>query len=246
MFSPLSQFDIVTVVPFFFFSVLDLSLNNLVLTVFWLLVLLFILLLALRANYRIIPSVWQAAIESMFLFIYRMVIAQIGYKGLVYFPFIFSIFTFILFLNLWGLTPISFATTSHLIWTVYFSTSICLGIFFTGILNHKIRFFKIFLPDVPLLLVPLMILIEIASYIIRSFSLAVRLSANIMAGHTLAHILGEAVSSLFVFGFDLSFIAFALLLAIMVLEFGVACLQAYVFTLLVCMYLNDAINLTSH
>jgi len=142
--------------------------------------------------------------------------------------------------------PGGFAVTSHFIWTVYFSTSLCLGIFFIGLINHGFKFLKIFLPEVPLLLVPLMVMIEIASYIIRSFSLAIRLSANIMAGHTLTHIMGEACVKGVSMGVDLTVILVLLVIAIFVLELGVACLQAYVFTLLLAMYLNDAVNLPVH
>ena len=115
-----------------------------------------------------------------------------------------------------------------------------------GIRKYKIKFLKIFLPEVPLLLYPLMVLIELASYVIRSFSLAIRLSANIMAGHILVHILALTCFSLSSFQVDLSVLVYLLLFSLFVLEFGVACLQAYVFTLLICMYLNDALNLPEH
>jgi F-type H+-transporting ATPase subunit a len=121
-----------------------------------------------------------------------------------------------------------------------------MGIFFIGLNNYKIKYFKIFLPDVPLMLYPLMIIIELASYVIRSFSLAIRLSANIMAGHILVHILADAIKTMSLLQLDLIFLAICLLVSLFVLEFGVACLQAYVFTLLICIYLNDAVNLPVH
>jgi ATP synthase subunit 6 len=96
------------------------------------------------------------------------------------------------------------------------------------------------------MLYPLMIIIELASYIIRSFSLAIRLSANIMAGHILVHILADSIAKLSIMNMDLVFILLCLLLSLFVLEFGIACLQAYVFTLLICIYLNDAVNLPVH
>jgi len=144
------------------------------------------------------------------------------------------------------MTPYGFAATSHLGWTIYFSLSICLGIFILGILKHKISFFKLFVPEVPFALYPMMIVIEIFSYIIRSFSLSIRLSANIMAGHTLVHIIASAISSLCNAKFIIVIFPFILLLAIFVLELGVACLQAYIFITLVSMYLNDSLHLASH
>jgi F-type H+-transporting ATPase subunit a len=142
--------------------------------------------------------------------------------------------------------PYAFAATSHLVWTLYFSLSICLGIFFVGILGHGIKFLKLFVPEVPLALYPLMITIEILSYIIRSFSLAIRLSANIIAGHTLVHILAEFVSVMFSLKKMIAVLPYVLLFAIFVLELGVACLQAYIFVTLICMYLNDSIHLAEH
>jgi len=121
-----------------------------------------------------------------------------------------------------------------------------LGIFFLGILKHGIHFFKLFVLDVPLFLAPIMIILEILSYIIRTFSLAIRLSANILAGHTLVHIIADFVVVMANFKFLLVILPFLLLLAIFVLELGVACLQAYIFVTLMCMYLNDSIHLADH
>ena len=118
---------------------------------------------------------------------------QTGKEGLIYLPLVFSLFTFILILNLLSLLPFAFAVTSHLIWTLYFSLSLCLGIFLVGLINFKIKFLKLFVPEVPLLLYPMMIILELLSYIIRSFSLAIRLCANIIAGHTLVHILADFI-----------------------------------------------------
>jgi F-type H+-transporting ATPase subunit a len=126
------------------------------------------------------------------------------------------------------------------------SLSTCLGIFFLGLLNYKLNYFKIFLQDIPILLYPLMTIIELASYVIRAFSLAIRLSANIMAGHILVDIIAEVVAFLNYCFFDLSFLGFLLLMALFFLEIGVACLQAYVFVLLITIYLNDAVNLNLH
>jgi len=129
---------------------------------------------------------------------------------------------------------------------LYFSISLCLGIFLIGIFKYQIKFLRIFLPEVPFALYPLMIILELASYIIRSFSLAIRLSANIIAGHTLVHILADSISVLCSIRSLIVFLPFLLLLAILILEVGIAFLQAYIFVILFCMYLNDSLHLMDH
>jgi len=243
-FSPLAQFDVVCVIPFYFFTI-DLSFTNLVLTLFLVLGFFFLIFYLLFPS-RLIYRTWQILMENIFLVAFRILNEQIGKNGLIYFPFIFSLFTFILLLNLFSLMPYGFAVTSHLIWTMYFSLSICLGIFFIGIYNHGILFLRLFVPEVPLALYPLMIVIEILSYIIRSFSLAIRLSANIIAGHTLVHILAQFILTLCSMKKFIVILPYFLIFAIFVLEFGVAFLQAYIFVTLVCMYLNDSVNFVSH
>ena len=242
--SPLSQFDVICLIPFFI-GKYEISITNISLTAMFVVIIGMYVFYGLYRNH-IVPRAWQNVLESIWMFVYRIVYEQVGKDGLIYFPFIFALFSFILFLNLYSLLPYGFAATSHLIWTLYFSLSICLGIFFIGILKHKVKFFKLFVPEVPLFLYPLMISIEILSYIIRSFSLAIRLSANLIAGHTLVHIIAEAVGMLCNLKSILVIFPFILLLAICVLELGIACLQAYIFITLICMYLNDAIHLASH
>jgi len=121
-----------------------------------------------------------------------------------------------------------------------------LGIFFVGLYNYKLDYLKIFLLDIPILLYPLMTVIELFSYVIRIFSLAIRLSANILAGHILVDIIAEVIVYLNYCFLDLSFVVFILLMALFFLEIGVALLQAYVFVLLITIYLNDAVNLNLH
>lgn len=242
--SPLSQFDVISIIPMWIGNN-EISLTNLSLTIIFVLVIGIVFFKLLYNNY-LIPRGWQIVLESIFMFVYRLVYQQLGKEGIMYFPFVFSLFTFILMLNLFSMLPYSFAVTSHFIWTLYFSLSICLGIFFLGILKHKVHFFKLFVLDVPLFLAPVMIILEILSYIIRTFSLAIRLSANILAGHTLVHIIADFVVVMANLKFLLVFLPFLLLLAIFVLELGVACLQAYIFVTLMCMYLNDSIHLADH
>lgn len=242
--SPLSQFDVISVIPFWIGNN-ELTLSNLSFTVIFVLILGFFFFKYVYSSH-LVPRGWQVILESIFMFAYRLVYQQLGKEGIMYFPFIFTLFTFILMLNLFSMLPYSFAVTSHFVWTLYFSLSIRLGIFFLGILKHKIHFFRLFVLDVPLFLAPMMIILEILSYIIRTFSLAIRLSANILAGHTLVHIIADFVVVMANLKFLLVFLPFLLLLAIFVLELGVACLQAYIFVILVCMYLNDSIHLADH
>lgn len=242
--SPLSQFDIINLLPCFI-SKYDFSITNLSLTILIVVIISIILFYILFKGF-VIPRVLQFCLEKTFIFIYRIIKEQIGIEGIIYLPFIFTLFVFILLLNLFSMLPFAFSATSHLIWTLYFSLSICLGIFFLGIFKHQIHFFRLFIPEVPILLYPLMIIIEILSYIIRSFSLAIRLSANIIAGHTLVHILADFVIIMCNLKKILVILPLFLLLSIFILEIGVACLQAYIFIVLICMYLNDSIHLGGH
>ena len=244
-YSPLAQFDVICIIPFFWWGTYEISLTNLSLTV--IIVLIFgSFILYIFFNEQLIPRNWQIALEFLFLFIFRIIKQQAGNEGLIYFPLIFSLFTFILFLNLFSLLPYGFAVTSHLIWTLYFSLSLCLGIFLVGIFKYQIKFLKLFVPEVPLFLYPMMIVLELLSYIIRSFSLAIRLTANIIAGHTLVHILASSIAMLCTVRSLIVVLPFLLLLAILILEIGIAFLQAYIFVILFCMYLNDSLHIMEH
>lgn len=195
----------------------------------------------------LVPSRWQSFLEMIYEFVANLVEEQIGQSGKKYFPFIFTLFTFLLFSNLIGMIPYSFTTTSHLIVTFTLSVSVFLGVTLIGFQIHGIHFFSFLLPPgAPLALAPFLVVIELVSYSFRAISLGVRLFANMMAGHTLVKILsGFAWTMLSVGGimYLVSVIPFLVVFALIFLEVGVACLQAYVFTILTCIYLNDAIHL---
>jgi len=244
LFSPLEQFDVITLIPIWILD-LEISITNLAVTVILVIIFGYILFFYFFRQ-KLIPKNWQIILENLYLITFRIVTEQIGHVGFIYFPFLFALFSFILLLNLFSMLPFAFAATSHLIWTLYFSLSICLGIFFLGIYSHGVNFLKLFVPEVPLALYPLMISIEILSYIIRSFSLAIRLSANIIAGHTLVHILAEFVAVMCSLKKIIVVLPYLLLFAIFILELGVAFLQAYIFVTLACMYLNDSMHLAAH
>lgn len=195
----------------------------------------------------LIPGRFQFIIESIFEIICSLVVDNIGKKGLVFFSIIFSLFLAILISNLTGLVPYSFTTTSHLIITFYLGLSFFLAINIIGIKIHGNHFFSLFLPQgSDLMLTPLLVPIEIISYIFRPISLSVRLFANMMAGHTLLKVIvGFAWSMMACSG--ITFIAHILpLIALVILvglELAVACIQTYVFVILTCIYFNDALNL---
>jgi F-type H+-transporting ATPase subunit a len=187
-----------------------------------------------------VPGRWQLLAELSYQFIAKMVADNIGKEGRSYFPLIFSIFIFVLFGNLLGMIPYSFTFTSHIAVTLTMALLIFIMVTLIAFFKHGMKFFSFFLPEgVPIILAPLMIAIEVISYFTRPFSLSVRLFANMMAGHTLLKVIGGFVVPLGIFGF----VPVAGLVAVMGLEFLIAFLQAYIFTILTCIYINDAIHI---
>jgi len=132
-------------------------------------------------------------LERLYLFVFNILDQQTGPKGYIYFPLIFALFSFILLCNLISMTPFGIALTSHIAIIIYLSLSLGLSIFIIGLLTHNLKFFKLFIPECPFLLLPMLIVIEMFSYVIRCFSLAIRLSANIIAGHTLVYIISSFI-----------------------------------------------------
>tara|TARA_B100000315_G_scaffold249276_1_gene280246 strand:- start:7304 stop:8035 length:732 start_codon:yes stop_codon:yes gene_type:complete len=187
-----------------------------------------------------VPGRWQLLAELSYQFIAKMVSDNIGKEGRPYFPFIFTIFMFVLFGNFIGMVPYSFTFTSHIAVTLTMALVIFVLVTIIAFIKHGFHFFSFFLPaGVPIVLAPLMIAIEVISYFTRPFSLSVRLFANMMAGHTLLKVIGGFVVPLGIFGV----VPIAGLVAVTGLEFLIAFLQAYIFTILTCIYINDAIHL---
>ena len=237
--NPLEQFEIQTLIPIRLGN-LDISFTNssafMVLAVAAVAIL---MILAVRPRAGI-PGRWQILAELSYEFIARLVSDNIGKDGKPYFSFIFTIFMFVLFGNFLGMLPYSFTFTSHIAVTLSMALVIFVLVTIIAFLKHGTRFFSFFLPaGVPIFLAPLMIVIEVISYFTRPFSLSIRLFANMMAGHTLLKVVGGFVFPLGILGF----IPLAGLVAITGLEFLIAFLQAYIFTILTCIYINDAINL---
>lgn len=247
VYTPLEQFSIIRFIPLRLGN-FDFSFTNSSLYLFLAVSLVFLLFyLVTLDGGNVVPSRWQSLVEMIYQFVLSLVEEQIGTKGRKFFPLIFTTFVFLLFTNLIGMIPYSFTATSHLIVTFGLSLSIFIGVTIVGFQIHGLHFFSFLLPKgAPLILAPLLVVLELVSYCFRAISLGVRLFANMMAGHTLVKILsGFAWTMLSVGGIlaVASIIPFGIVFALTGLEIGVACLQAYVFTILTCIYLNDAINL---
>lgn len=198
-------------------------------------------------NPQIVPGRWQAALEGVTGFISGMVEENIGPKGRSFVPFVFSLFMFVLVANLVGLFPYSFTVTSHIVVTFAFAALIFLVCVAVGLVKHGLHFFSLFVPqNTPIVLMPLIVLIELISFLSRPLTLSIRLFANMTAGHILLKVFAGFVISLGAAGGILAAISvlpFFMTVAFYGLELIVAVVQAYVFALLTCIYLNDSINL---
>jgi len=190
---------------------------------------------------KLIPGKLQLLSELFYNFIAKMISDTAGSKAKPYFPFIFSLFMFVLFCNMIGMLPYSFTVTSHIIVTLLLAIFIFIAVTVIGFMKHGFGYLKLFVPSgVPALLLPLITVIEIISYLSRPVSLSVRLIANMMAGHTMLKVFGGFVISLGLLG---GWLPLGFSVALTGLEILVAFLQAYVFAILTCIYLNDALNL---
>lgn len=244
--SPLEQFQIISLIPFSIGN-LDISFTN---SSFFLLVSFFSIFVFFGyglENSKYVPSTWQSLTESLYDFVLELVNQNVGSMGYKYFPFVFTLFITILSCNLLGMIPYSFTVTSHIIITLCMSSAVFIGVTIIGFTIHKVHFLSLFLPSgSPLALSPLMVLIELVSYSSRIFSLAIRLFANLMSGHALLKILAGFAWTMFTVGgifYILQLIPVVVVIIITGFEFAIAFLQAYVFTVLTCVYLNEAVNL---
>ncbi len=246
---PMEQFVIKPIVPLHVGG-LDLSFSN---TSLWMAlavagVTIFLTMGMARA--ALVPGRWQSMAEMTYEFIANTVRQNAGEAGMKFFPLIFTLFMFVLFCNLFGLLPYSFTPTSHIIVTFALAMLVFITVIVVGLLRHGLHFFSLFVPGgVPGWLLPIIVPIEIISFLSRPISLSVRLFANMLAGHTMLKVFATFVVSLGAAGGIMSAGAILPLLgivAVTALEFLVAALQAYVFAVLTSIYLNDAINLHEH
>jgi len=237
--NPLEQFEIRPLIPLHVGSV-DLSFTNssLFMTIGVVLVTLLITLATWQG--RLVPGRWQSVAELSYEFVANMIQENVGKEGMRYFPFIFTLFMFVLAGNMIGMVPYTFTYTSHIIVTFGMAIVIFIGVTVIGLARHGFGFFKLFAPaGVPWLLLLLLVPIELISYFIRPFTLSIRLFANMLAGHAILVVFGGFVAGLGIFGIA----PLAMDVGFILLEFLVAGLQAYIFAILTCLYLNDAIHL---
>ena len=199
-------------------------------------------------NNKLIPNNWSISQETLYATVHSIVVNQINpTKGQIYFPFIYSLFIFILVNNLIGMVPYSFASTSHFVLTFWISFTVVLGATILGFQKHGLKFFSLFVPSgCPLGLLPLLVLIEFISYLSRNVSLGLRLAANILSGHMLLSILSGFTYNIMTSGilfFFVGLIPLAFIIAFSGLELAIAFIQAQVFVVLTCSYIKDGLDL---
>ena len=239
MFDPLHQFEITTLFPLSIQGI-DISFTNS--AFFMVLAVLTTTFFLIGGIYRAkaVPGPWQSLVEMSHGFIMNLIDETIGVKGRPFFPFIFTLFMFILMGNLIGMIPYNFTFTSHIIVT-FGLAMIAFGLAtLIGFARHGLTYFKLFVPQgAPVYMLPLIIPIEILSYLSRPVSLSIRLFANMMAGHTMLKVFASFTVLLGIFGIA----PLAVNILLTAFEILVAILQAYVFTILTCIYIHDAIHL---
>ena len=239
--NPMTQFKVYKIGPEIKLGSIDLSFTNSSLFMIISAAVICLFLYFSTKERKIIPGKLQLISEMLFNFIAKMISDTAGSKAKPYFPFIFSLFVFVLLCNMVGMLPYSFTVTSHIIVTLIMALFIFFAVTIIGFLKHGFKYLSIFVPSgVPVVLLPLITIIEIISYLSRPVSLSVRLFANMMAGHTMLKVFGGFVISLGLLG---GWLPLSFSVALTGLEILVAFLQAYVFAILTCIYLNDALNL---
>jgi F-type H+-transporting ATPase subunit a len=239
--NPMSQFDVYRIGPEIKVGAFDISFTNS--SLFMIISTVSILLVFNMGSKRnsVLPNKMQLLAELSYTFVAKMISDTAGSKAKPYFAFIFSLFMFVLFCNMFGMIPYTFTVTSHIIVTFILASFIFIGVTIIGFIKHGFGYLKLFVPSgVPAVLLPLIVVIEIISYLSRPISLSVRLFANMMAGHTMMKVFGGFVISLGLVG---GWLPLSFSVALTGLEILVAFLQAYVFAILTCIYLNDALNL---
>ena len=239
--NPMHQFEVYKIGPEISLGSTNLSFTNA--SLFMSVSAAFILLFLFTGTKKksLIPSKLQLVTEMSYTFVAKMINDTAGSNAKPFFPFIFTLFMFVLFCNMVGMLPYSFTVTSHIIVTFVLAAFVFIGVTIIGFLKHGIKYLELFVPKgVPIILLPLIVVIEIISYLSRPVSLSVRLFANMRAGHTMMKVFGGFVISLGLLG---GWLPLGFSVALTGLEILVAFLQAYVFAILTCIYLNDALNL---
>jgi F-type H+-transporting ATPase subunit a len=236
--SPLEQFTIHELIPLKIGGINASFTNSALWMVIAILAITLFLTLSMRSR-ALVPGRWQSLAEMFYEFIANLVRDNVGGEGRKYFPFIFTLFMFVLFCNVFGLIPYAFTVTSHIIVTLALALLVFIGVTAIGIIKNGPKFLRLFCPSgVPIFVLPLLIPIEIISYFIRPVTLSVRLFLNMMVGHTMLKVFAGFVTLLGIFG-----VAPLIFIAVFVgFELFVATLQAYIFAVLSCLYLHDALH----
>lgn len=238
--SPLEQFDLVFL---FRFLGKDIGHSYLIFGICFL----FFFFLVIFIRFVFFALTIFRLFEVFYLMFIELLVQQAGRNGIQYFSYIYTVFLMILFSNLLGMLPFGFTVTAHLIITFFLAFFFNCFFMYMCVYDHGISFFYIFIPkNTPYLLLPLVIIIEVVSYLIRTFSLSIRLFANMMAGHCLLFVISSFIFSLLVFSKMMSFVIISIYVCIFLLEFGIAFLQSYVFTILLCIYLKDMVEPSGH
>lgn len=239
MANPVEQFKIQPLVPLEVGGV-NLSFTNSALFMVISIVLVTAFLTLSVRGRALVPGRWQSMAEIFYEFVANMIRDNVGSEGRKYFPFIFSLFMFVLCGNMLGMIPYTFTYTSHIIVTFGLAVVVFVGVTIIGFARHGFHYLRMFFPHgAPLATAVILVPIELISYCSRPFSLAIRLFANMTVGHIILKVMAGFVVALGVFGI----VPMAFLGGITILEFGIAVLQAYVFAILSCIYLHDAIHM---
>jgi len=246
--NPMEQFTIRPIVPLHIGGY-DVSFTNQSLLMVIVAVAASLFLTLAMTKRSLVPSRAQSMAEMSYEFVANMIQSSTGEDGLRFFPLVFTLFVFVLFSNFFGMIPGSFTVTSQIAVTFTLASLVILTVIVTGFIKHGLGFLKLFVPAAPWYLLILLVPIEVISFLTRPISLSVRLFANMLAGHTMLAVFGGFVVLLGGAGGVLSLLSvapMALIVAIMLLELLVAFLQAYVFAILTCIYLNEALHLHDH
>lgn len=239
MAGPLEQFEVSSWIPIRI-GELDLSFTNSSAYMVMAAAAATLFLVASMSGRALVPNRWQSLAEILYEVIANMLRDNVGKAGRPYFPFIFTLFIFVLFCNVIGMVPGSFTVTSHLIVTFGLAGVVFIGVTIIGIWRHGFKFLSLFFPHgAPWWTAFILIPVELVSYLSRPVSLSVRLFANMTVGHVLLKVIAGFVALMGIFGI----VPFAFLIPLTALEIGIAVLQAYIFTILSCVYLHDALHL---
>lgn len=246
MASPIEQFEIRPLVHLAEIGGIELSFTNSSLYMVATVVIAGAFMIASSVRRSLVPGRWQAASEMFYEFVARTLRENAGDHGMRFFPLVFSLFMFVLVANLIGMIPYAFTVTSHLVVTFALAMLVFLTVTIYGFMRNGLGFFRLFMPSgIPWMLAPIIVPIEVVSYISRPVSHSVRLFAVMLAGHITLKVFAGfvvALGSFGVVGMIGAVLPFLMVIALTALELLMSVIQAYIFTMLTCMYINDALH----